>query len=166
MPRARSTWECLRSKTGFTNRWKYSPFFFGLRNFLSLLASQCLTSPLVLVASVQYIVSGDNLSLCIVIAHHIGVHVEDCHQTSALLMVAITQTDYHPVVVAVLARMEFYYGTFGKRLFGKPRTQNPQQKEVHRTKVDKKKRVESQRSTTTKSTDGVDDICFGLGGWD
>ena len=119
MPRARSTWECLRSKTGFTNRWKYSPFFFGLRNFLSLLASQCLTSPLVLVASVQYIVCGDNLSLCIVIAHHIGVHVEDCHQTSALLMVAITQTDYHPFVVAVLARMEFHYGTFGKRLFGK-----------------------------------------------
>ena len=106
MPRAMSTWERLWSKTGFTNRWKYSPFFFGLRNFLSLLASQCLTSPLVLVASVQYIVSGDILSLCIVIAHHIGVHVEDCHQTSALLMVAITQTDYHPVVVAVLARME------------------------------------------------------------
>jgi len=34
-------------------------------------------------------------------------------------MVAITQTDYHPFVVAVLARMEFHYGTFGKRLFGK-----------------------------------------------
>ena len=34
-------------------------------------------------------------------------------------MVAITQADYHPFVVAVLARMEFYYGTFGKRLFGK-----------------------------------------------
>ena len=120
MPRAMSTWERLWSRTGFTTRWKYSSFFYSLRNCLPVLGSHCLTSPLVLVASVQYIVSGDNLSLCIVVAQHIGVHLEDCHQTSALLMVAITQAEYHRLVVAVLAGAEFHYGTFGKQTRGAP----------------------------------------------
>ena len=115
MPRAISSWERLWCRTGFTTRWKYASFFYSLRNFCSFLASHSLTSPLVLVASVQYIVSGDNLSLCVVVAHHIGLHVEDCQQTSALLMVAITQADYHSFVVVVLAGIEFHYGTFGKK---------------------------------------------------
>ena len=80
----------------------------------------------------QYILSGDNLSLCVVVAHHIGLHVEDCQQTSALLMVAITQADYHSFVVVVLAGIEFHFGTFGKK-----QRKNHKRKQHKRTKSTK-----------------------------